>query len=167
MPFGAIYLAEHHFEVYGRLPAPLAFLARLSGVTQHLGLGPRSWRLRITTPLRPAEDAALLHVVSHGRVRLGIGSGARNKPAEFSKFGISIDEKTTRSLETVEILRQAFDTAVAEFTRQHYAFHDLETNPRPRLSALPFATPSVLAPLIAEADRSTGPGSRYGRAGLV
>jgi alkanesulfonate monooxygenase SsuD/methylene tetrahydromethanopterin reductase-like flavin-dependent oxidoreductase (luciferase family) len=37
--FGAIYLAEHHFEIYGRMPAPLVLLARLSALTIRLGLG--------------------------------------------------------------------------------------------------------------------------------
>lgn len=37
--FDAVWLAEHHFELYGRMPDPLLYLARLSGLTKKIGLG--------------------------------------------------------------------------------------------------------------------------------
>lgn len=133
--FDAIYLAEHHFEVYGRLPAPLLYLARLSALTRRLGLGTAVVEAPYYHPLRLAEDTALLDVLSGGRARLGVGSGARNKAAEFAKFGVAVDEKTTRTLETVEILRQAFGRGVVDFRGQHYRFEDVQINPRPVQSA--------------------------------
>ncbi|MGG1314730.1 LLM class flavin-dependent oxidoreductase [Cohnella laeviribosi] len=129
--FDAIYLAEHHFEVYGRQPAPLISLSRISGLTRRIGLGTAVVEAPYYQPLRLAEDAALLDVLSGGRVRLGIGSGARNKAAEFAKFGISIEEKTGRTLETIEILRQAYDLGTVDFDGDYYRFTDVEICPRP------------------------------------
>ena len=82
-------------------------------------------------PLRLAEDAALVDVLSGGRLRLGIGSGARNKPTEFARFGIRLDEKNARTLEIVEILRQAFDAGRVDFQGRYYAYEQVEINPRP------------------------------------
>ncbi|SFU36215.1 LLM class flavin-dependent oxidoreductase [Alicyclobacillus macrosporangiidus] len=130
--FDAVYLAEHHFEVYGRQPAPLITLARISGLTQRIALGTAVVEAPYYHPVRLAEDAALLDVLSGGRVRLGIGSGSRNKTAEFTKFGIPVEEKTGRTLETIEILRQAFDTGVIDFDGDFYRFTDVEICPRPR-----------------------------------
>src|SRR5690606_727652 len=90
--FDAIYLAEHHFKVYGPQPAPLVSLARLSGLTGQIALGTAVVEGPFYNPLRLAEDAALLDDLSGGRLRLGIGSGAKMKAEEFEKFGISIEE---------------------------------------------------------------------------
>jgi alkanesulfonate monooxygenase SsuD/methylene tetrahydromethanopterin reductase-like flavin-dependent oxidoreductase (luciferase family) len=131
MGFDAIYLAEHHFEIYGRMPAPLLFLARLSALTTRLALGTAVVEAPHYHPLRLAEDAALVDLLSGGRLRLGVGSGARNKPAEFARFGIPIDEKSARTLEVLEILRQAFDAGYVDFQGRYHAYEQIEMNPRP------------------------------------
>lgn len=133
--FDAIWLAEHHFEVYGRLPAPLVMLSRLSGLTGQLGLGTAVVEAPYYHPLRLAEDAALLDALSGGRVRLGVGSGARMKPEEFVKFGMPVDEKTARTLEILEVLRQAFDERVVRTEGQFFRYDGVEINPRPVQSA--------------------------------
>jgi alkanesulfonate monooxygenase SsuD/methylene tetrahydromethanopterin reductase-like flavin-dependent oxidoreductase (luciferase family) len=76
--FDAIYVAEHHFTEYGRMPAPLAFLARLSGLTSRIELGTAVVEAPYYHPLKLAEEAALVDRLSGGRLRLGIGSGAAN-----------------------------------------------------------------------------------------
>jgi alkanesulfonate monooxygenase SsuD/methylene tetrahydromethanopterin reductase-like flavin-dependent oxidoreductase (luciferase family) len=129
--FDAIYLAEHHFALYGRLPAPLVYLARLSGLTRRIGLGAAVVEAPHYHPLRLAEDAALLDLLSGGRLRLGVGSGSRNKPAEFARFGIPLAEKSARTQEIVEILRQAFDVGLVRYAGRHYQFDDVPIDPRP------------------------------------
>lgn len=133
--FDAIWLAEHHFELYGRMPDPLLFLARISGITQQIGLGTAIVEAPHYHPLRLAEDAALLDVLSHGRVRLGVGSGGANKPAEFERFGIPMAEKSARTLEITEILRQAFANGRVDFDGQYYQYRNVEISPRPVQSA--------------------------------
>jgi alkanesulfonate monooxygenase SsuD/methylene tetrahydromethanopterin reductase-like flavin-dependent oxidoreductase (luciferase family) len=130
--FDAIWLAEHHFADYGRLPAPLTFLARLSAVTERLDLGTAIAQAPYYHPLRLAEEAALIDVLSGGRLRLGIGSGARNKTAEFAKFGIPIEEKGARTVEVLDILGQALGTGHVDFAGEYFRFAGVELNPRPR-----------------------------------
>lgn len=133
--FDTIWLAEHHFELYGRMPAPLLFLARLSAMTRRIGLGTAVVEAPLYNPLRLAEDSALVDLLSGGRLRLGIGSGARNKPAEFERFHVPLEQKTERMLEVVEILRQAFDTGRVDFVGASHQFAGIELNPRPRQRA--------------------------------
>jgi alkanesulfonate monooxygenase SsuD/methylene tetrahydromethanopterin reductase-like flavin-dependent oxidoreductase (luciferase family) len=133
--FDAIWFAEHHFEIYGRMPAPLLHLARLSAITRQIRLGTAIVEAPYYHPLRLAEDSALLDVLSNGRLSLGIGSGTRKKPAEFARFNIPIEEKTARTLETIEILRQAFDNGIVDFTGEHSSYQQVEINPRPLQSA--------------------------------
>jgi alkanesulfonate monooxygenase SsuD/methylene tetrahydromethanopterin reductase-like flavin-dependent oxidoreductase (luciferase family) len=133
--FDAIWLAEHHFELYGRLPAPLTYLARLSGLTRRIGLGTAVVEAPYYHPLRLAEDAALLDILSSGRVRLGIGSGARNKPEEFATFGIPLEEKAARTRETIEILHQAFEHGTVNVDGDYFRYQTVAVNPRPIQSA--------------------------------
>jgi len=128
--FDAVWLAEHHFECYGRMPDPLLFLARLSALTQELELGTAVVEAPYYQPLRLAEDVALLDVLSKGRVRLGIGSGGANKATEFIRFGIPFEEKTERTIEITEILRQAFDDGRVNFFGHYYSYQDIEIQPR-------------------------------------
>jgi alkanesulfonate monooxygenase SsuD/methylene tetrahydromethanopterin reductase-like flavin-dependent oxidoreductase (luciferase family) len=129
--FDAIYLAEHHFALYGHLPDPLLYLARLSGLTRRIGLGTAIVAAPHYNPLRLAEDAALLDVLSSGRVRLGVGSGARNKPAEFEHFNIPIDEKSARTHEITAILHQAFDDGFVNYAGRYYQYNGVPIDPRP------------------------------------
>jgi alkanesulfonate monooxygenase SsuD/methylene tetrahydromethanopterin reductase-like flavin-dependent oxidoreductase (luciferase family) len=44
----------------------------------------------------------------------------------FVHFGIPIAEKCARTLEVVEILRQAFDTGRVDFAGDYYQFNGVE-----------------------------------------
>lgn len=133
--FDAIWLAEHHFEVYGKLPNPLLYLARLSGLTKRIGLGTAVVEAPLYNPLRLAEDAALLDQLSQGRLRLGIGSGARNKPQEFARFGVGLEEKGQRTLEATAILQQAFADGLVDYRGDFFNYEQVVINPRPIQSA--------------------------------
>ncbi|HEU0165026.1 MAG TPA: LLM class flavin-dependent oxidoreductase, partial [Thermomicrobiales bacterium] len=130
--YDGIWLAEHHFQEYGRMPSPLTFLARLSGLTTGLRLGTAVVEAPYYHPLRLAEDAALLDVLSGGRVQLGLGSGAGNKELEFERFSIPKEEKSARLMEIVEILRQALAEEIVDFAGEFYTHRDLTISPRPR-----------------------------------
>jgi len=133
--FDAIWLAEHHFTVYGRLPSPLTYLTWIGARTNRLGLGTAVVEAPYYNPLRLAEDAALLDVLSNGRVRLGVGSGARNKAEEFVKFGLPVEEKSARTLEVLDVLDQGLGRPSISFDGAWYAYDGVEINPRPKQKA--------------------------------
>lgn len=111
------------------------FLARISGLTSRLRLGTAVVEAPYYHPLRLAEDAALLDVISGGRVQLGLGSGAGNKELEFERFRIPKEEKSGRLLEIAEILRQAYDDPEVSFSGAYYRHQGLAISPRPRQDA--------------------------------
>lgn len=129
--FDAVWLAEHHFTVYGRLPAPLTYLTWLGAKTEQIALGTAVVEAPYYHPLRLAEDAALLDVLTHGRVRLGVGSGARMKPEEFVKFGLPMEEKTARTLEVLAILHQGLADESIRYDGVFYRYDGVEIDPRP------------------------------------
>jgi alkanesulfonate monooxygenase SsuD/methylene tetrahydromethanopterin reductase-like flavin-dependent oxidoreductase (luciferase family) len=129
--FDALYVAEHHFTEYGRMPAPLTFLAYLANRTERIDLGTAVIEAPYYHPLRLAEEAALLDRLSGGRLRLGIGSGAANKPLEFARFGITLEDKSPRTLEVIEVVRQALSGNRVDFQGDYFAYSDVELAIRP------------------------------------
>ncbi|MHC9293652.1 LLM class flavin-dependent oxidoreductase [Mycobacterium sp. LTG2003] len=75
--YHSVWLAQHHFGAErGVVPSPLVLLAAIAARTQRIRLGTAVITLALEDPIRAAEDAALVDLISGGRIELGIGSGA-------------------------------------------------------------------------------------------
>ncbi|MDB5541761.1 MAG: luciferase [Devosia sp.] len=85
--FDSAWVAQHHFSRdEGGLPAPLVFLSYVAARTARIRLGTGIITLPLEQPIRAAEDAAVLDLLSGGRLELGIGSGGT--PSSFAAFGL-------------------------------------------------------------------------------
>src|SRR5260370_19279942 len=83
--FESAWVAQHHFhEDEGGLPAPFVFLAQVAALTSRIRLGTGVVTLPLENPLRVAEDAAVLDLLSGGRLEVGVGSGGT--PSAFAAF---------------------------------------------------------------------------------
>lgn len=93
---GAIWATEHHGFADGYLPAPLTFCAAAAARTSRARIGTAV----VVGPLMPAvalaEQAAVVDILSGGRLELGIGAGWR--AGEFTAFGADY----TRRYEALE-----------------------------------------------------------------
>ena len=85
--FDSAWVAQHHFhEGEGGLPSPFVFLAQVAAMTSRIRLGTGIVTLPMELPIRVAEDAAVLDLISGGRLELGVGSGGN--PSAFAAFGL-------------------------------------------------------------------------------
>src|SRR4051812_20255025 len=85
--FDSAWVAQHHFSRdEGGLPAPFVFLSYVAALTSRIRLGTGIVTLPLEQPIRAAEDAAVLHLLSGGRLELGVGSGGT--PSSFTAFGL-------------------------------------------------------------------------------
>lgn len=104
-----VWVVEHHFEDYSLCPDNFVYLAHLAARTKRIRLATGAvivpWNLQ---PLRIAEKAALLDVLSGGRAILGLGRGLSRR--EFSQFGISMDESRERFDEATPLILEALET---------------------------------------------------------
>ncbi len=125
----SIWLTEHHFTDDGYLSAVMPTLAAIGARTRRVTLGTYVLLAPFYHPLRLAEDAAAIDVISNGRLRLGIGSAYRAE--EFDGFQTSRATRLGRTLETIEILRRAWTGERFSFAGKHFQFNDVRVLPRP------------------------------------
>jgi len=84
--FDSAWVAQHHFNAQeGGLPSPLVFLAHAAARTSRIQLGTAILTLPLEQPIRVAEDAVVLDLLSGGRFEFGLGSGGTN--SSFPPFG--------------------------------------------------------------------------------
>ena len=100
------WIAQHHFhETEGGLPAPFAFLGFVAARTSRIRLGTGIVTLPLENPVRVAEDAAVLDLMSDGRFELGVGTGGN--PSAFAAFGLDPAQRNDIFARNLEIVRNA------------------------------------------------------------
>ena len=101
--FDAVWISEHHFLDDGYCPSLLAVAAHVAARTARVRIGTSVLLLPFHDPLRVAEDAATVDILSGGRLDLGIGLGYRME--EFEVFGFPRRQRPSRFEEHLAILR--------------------------------------------------------------
>ncbi len=127
--FDSIWLTEHHFTDDGYLPAMLPAAAAIAARTLRVTIGTFVLLAPFQHPLKLAEDAAVVDVISNGRLRLGLGQGYRQE--EFDGFGVPRAERLGRTLETIEILKLAWTGKRFSFNGKYFHFKDVRVLPAP------------------------------------
>ncbi|BBK36869.1 luciferase [Allostella sp. ATCC 35155] len=90
--FDTAWVAQHHFhEDEGGLPAPFVFLAQAAAATSRIRLGTGIVTLPLELPIRVAEDAAVLDLMSGERLEVGIGPGGNL--SAFTAFGLDAAQR--------------------------------------------------------------------------
>lgn len=133
--FDSIWLTEHHFTDDGYLPSMLPAAAAIAARTKRVTIGTYVLLAPFQHPVKLAEDAAVVDVISGGRLRLGIGLGYRQE--EFDGFGVARGERLGRTLETLEILRRAWTGERFSFKGKYFDLKEVRVLPRPASSPHP------------------------------
>lgn len=109
--FDSAWIAQHHFhEAEGGLPAPFVFLTHVAAATSRIRLGTGIVTLPLELPLRVAEDAAVLDLLSNHRLEVGVGPGG-NLTA-FTAFGLDSKNRHRLMNDNLELMRTAWSGGV-------------------------------------------------------
>ena len=126
--FDGVFLPEHHSMADGYPPAPLVGCAALAARTSRVDVGTTISLLPLYNPVQLAEQAALVDVISDGRLRMGVGLG--NYEAEFALFGLENKQQVSRFEEGVDLVQRAWTGEVIEHVGRHFSVHGRIT-PKP------------------------------------
>jgi alkanesulfonate monooxygenase SsuD/methylene tetrahydromethanopterin reductase-like flavin-dependent oxidoreductase (luciferase family) len=127
--FDCLWSAEHHFNDYSFVPDNLQLMTYLAALCPDVDLGTAAVILPWHDPLRVAEQAAVLDMLSKGRLRLGLGRGLARR--EFAAFRLSMDESRERFDEAAPMIVTALKTGVIEGNGKFYKQPRVEIRPRP------------------------------------
>ena len=89
--FEIVWAAEHHALEMTIAPNPFQLLTWWAGHTQHIRLGSGVANAAYWHPIRIAGEAAMLDLVSGGRLEFGLGSGAYQR--EFDRMHPGLEQK--------------------------------------------------------------------------
>jgi alkanesulfonate monooxygenase SsuD/methylene tetrahydromethanopterin reductase-like flavin-dependent oxidoreductase (luciferase family) len=142
--FDSVWLTEHHFSRYGILGNPMVLGAAIAETTHQIEIGTAVVVLPFHNPLRLAEDAATLDIISGGRLELGVGRGYQ--PKEFAGFGIDAETSKQRYAEVVEILKLAWTGRPFSFHGEYYDVDEVTVSPRPVRTGGPPIRHAVVSP---------------------
>jgi natural product biosynthesis luciferase-like monooxygenase protein len=128
--FEAVWATEHHFRYFGGMtPNPQMLLTAISHRTRRLRLGSSVSILPLHTPLRIAEDFAMLDVLSGGRLEFGAGRGMVH--SGYKGFGLSWDDAQDHMKEAVAIIDRAWTHEAVSYEGKYYQCRDVTVLPRP------------------------------------
>jgi alkanesulfonate monooxygenase SsuD/methylene tetrahydromethanopterin reductase-like flavin-dependent oxidoreductase (luciferase family) len=102
----ALTVSEHHGTDDGYLPSPLVMAGAIAARTGNAMITVAAVVAPLHDPLRLAEDAAVVDLVSGGRLALVVGAGYRS--SEFEMFAVPMHERAQRVTEAIRTLRAAW-----------------------------------------------------------
>ena len=128
--FDSAWLAELHFNPrFSVMSAPLMVAAAMAQTTSRIKIGTAVHLMPLHQPIRLAEEAATLDVLSGGRSIFGIGRGAI--PTHFQGYGIDQEQARDRFLEGLEMVLGLWTQDEFSYRGQYYQADGISVAPRP------------------------------------
>ena len=151
--FVSAWLAEHHFTRYSMVPSSLILATHLAARTSKIRLGTAVLVSPLHNPMRLAEDAAMLDLVSNGRLDVGFGRGSGGY--EYYGYGLDPAESAERFQDSIKIVQGLWTTPGFSYESRFNKLDDINLvppplqQPHPPIYIAATRTPATLEFLIA------------------
>ncbi len=117
------------------IPDPFVWLSYAAAVTKKIKLATGVIILPQRHPFYLAKEAATLDTLSGGRFMLGVGVGWLEE--EFKALKVPFKERGAITDESIGALRALWSKGVSQHQGDHYAWPDVESNPKPVNGTIP------------------------------
>lgn len=150
--FDHIWTSEHHFLEDGWTPSQLPVLAAIAARTHRVRIGTFVLLLPFHHPIRVAEDASTVDIVSGGRFDLGVGPGS--DPNDYRVFKVPLKQRRPRMHEGLQVIRQCFQEKEFSFAGKYWNFERVQMTPKPVQKPLPIWVAAMAPKALEEAGRN-------------
>jgi alkanesulfonate monooxygenase SsuD/methylene tetrahydromethanopterin reductase-like flavin-dependent oxidoreductase (luciferase family) len=148
-------VGEHHFRDDAQMPAPLVAAAAMAARTSHIGIVTTVSIGTLWQPLRLAEEAAVVDVLSGGRFTLGLGLG--NFAPELAAFGIEKRHQAPVFEEVLDIVSTALTGERFRYDGRFFTVPELRVTPQPVQQPFPLWLGGMSTPGVSRAARYGSP----------
>ena len=129
--FEIVWAAEHHALEMTIAPNPFQLLSWISGQTDQIRLGTAVAVAAYWHPVNLAGEAALLDVISNGRLEFGIGSGAYQREFDRMKPGLKQSDAYRYVHEMLPALKKLW-AGDYEHNGEYWSFPTATSVPKPK-----------------------------------
>jgi alkanesulfonate monooxygenase SsuD/methylene tetrahydromethanopterin reductase-like flavin-dependent oxidoreductase (luciferase family) len=127
--FDSVWLAEHHFTNYCVINDPLTYAAHVAARTTRIRIGLAVSILPLHHPVEIAERAALVDILSNGRLDVGLGRGYSSH--SFGNFGVGMDERRGRFDEALDVITRLWTEDTVDHEGAFWKIDGASLYPKP------------------------------------
>lgn len=127
--FASAWVSEHHGTDDDYLPSVFPMCGALVEATNSMTIGTSLALAPFYEPVRLAEDAAVIDLLSGGRFQLGLGLGYRDW--EFEQFDVPKSERVARLVDCVRVCKRAWSGEYFSYDGHAFQYEDARVTPTP------------------------------------
>lgn len=127
--FAGVYSGQHFLAEGTQMLQTVPLLARLAAEAGDMKIGTLILLLPLHNPVYVAEEMATMDVICNGRFVFGIGLGYRD--LEYQVFGTRREERVSRFMESLEVVRRLWTEDRVTFEGRHFQLKDVQLTLKP------------------------------------
>ena len=132
----SVWLAEDHFSPENTIMgSPFTIAGAVAGRTSRVRIGMGVVLLPLHNPVRVAEEAATVDLLSDGRLDFGVGRSP--VLVNYRGFNIPYDEARDRLSEGLDVVKKAWTQETFSHQGKYWSFEDVRLVPKPYQSPHP------------------------------